>query len=185
MIELNNKIKIRQYSRYDIKKLTELCNNKKIWDNLRDFIPYPYTEKDAEEFIKLCSKEDPIITFAIDFSDKLVGCIGLIPQKDIYRLNAEIGYWIGEPYWGLGIATQAVRLTVDYGFNKLNLIRIYTGVFDYNIASQRVLEKAGFKKEGIFEKATVKNGQIHDENRYSIINNSKVNLYDSSHYDKK
>lgn len=171
MIEFDNKIKLRQFCHNDIKSLAELCNNKKVLDNLRDFIPYPYTEKDAEEFIGFCSNENPAVTFAIDCNDKLVGCIGLIPQKDIYRLSAEIGYWIGEPYWGLGIATHAVRLIVDYGFQNLNLVRIFTGVFDYNIASQKVLEKVGFKKEGIFEKSIIKNGQIFDEYRYGLINN--------------
>jgi RimJ/RimL family protein N-acetyltransferase len=173
MKESDKNVKIRQFISNDISKLAELCNNKNIWDNLRDFIPFPYTEKDAQGFIDFCSKENPVVTFAIDLNENLVGCIGLVPQNDIYRLSAEIGYWIGEPYWGFGIATQAVRLIVDYGFKKLNLIRIFTGVFDYNVPSQRVLEKAGFKKEGVFEKSIIKNGQIHDEYRYSIINNNK------------
>jgi len=89
-------------------------------------------------------------------------------------LTAEIGYWIGEPYWSKGIATKAVRLITKYGFNKLELVRIYTGVFDYNKASQRVLEKAGFKLECIFEKSIFKNNQIYDEYRYGLINKNAV-----------
>ncbi|MFY9228802.1 MAG: GNAT family protein, partial [Bacteroidales bacterium] len=96
--------------------------------------------------------------------------IGLVRQTDVYKLSAEIGYWIGEPYWGMGIATKAVRLITEYGFNTLGLVRIYTGVFDFNKASQRVLEKAGFNLECIFEKSVFKNDKICDEYRYGLIN---------------
>ncbi|WP_425423923.1 GNAT family N-acetyltransferase [Sporocytophaga myxococcoides] len=87
---------------------------------------------------------------------ELAGCIGLVPQNDVHRISAELGYWIGEPYWEKGIATEAVNLITDYGFNQLNLIRLYRGIFDFNKASQKVLEKAGFKFECIFEKLKIK-----------------------------
>jgi RimJ/RimL family protein N-acetyltransferase len=161
------KLKLRGFLDSDKVRLSKLCNNKKIWDNLRDFIPFPYTELDAANFINFCQEEDPQVTFAIEFKGEFVGCIGLVRQTDIYRLSAEIGYWIGEPYWGLGIASQAVKLLVDYGFKQLGLVRIFTGVFDYNKASQRVLEKAGFKLDCIFEKSIIKNDIIGDEYRYS------------------
>jgi RimJ/RimL family protein N-acetyltransferase len=151
----------------DQSRLAELCNNRKIWDNVRDFLPSPYTELNALEFIKRCQEENPTVTFAIEYKGELAGCIGLVRQTDIYRLTAEIGYWIGEPFWGLGIATKAVGLITEYGFNQLELIRIYTGVFDFNIASQRVLEKSGFIFEGIFEKSVIKNGHILNEYRYA------------------
>jgi RimJ/RimL family protein N-acetyltransferase len=92
-----------------------------------------------------------------------------VPQTDIYRLGAEIGYWIGEPYWGQGIATKAVELVTEYGFNRLGLERIYSGVFDFNKASQKVLEKSGFTLEGIFKKSVIKNGRIINEYRYAKI----------------
>ena len=170
MILTGEHIELRPFQKNDIKPVAFLCNNKKIWDNVRDFIPHPYTEKHAQEFILTCQGEDPQLTFAIGYRGDFAGCIGLVKQKDIYKLTAEVGYWIGEPYWGLGIATKAVNLMVDYGFNQLGLVRIYTGVFDYNKASQRVLEKAGFKLEGIFEKSVLKNGKICNEYRYSKIN---------------
>ena len=150
-------------------RLAELCNNKKIWDNLRDLIPYPYTEKDAEDFILLCQNENPRLTFAIEYMGEFAGCIGLVRQTDIYRLSAEIGYWIGEPYWGKGIATAAVKFLVDYGFNVLGLIRIYSGVFEYNAASQKVLEKAGFQLDCILKNSVIKNGRIFNEYRYGIV----------------
>lgn len=168
----NNKIVLRKLNLGDIKDLADLCNNKNIWDNLRDFIPYPYTEELAKSFIEFCLLEDVQTTFAIELNDKFAGVIDLILKDDIYKLSAEIGYWIGEQYWGKGIATEAVKMIVNYGFTKLNLLRIFTGVIDRNIASRKVLEKAGFKLDCIFEKAILKNNIICDEYRYSILNNN-------------
>ncbi|MCX6267062.1 MAG: GNAT family N-acetyltransferase [Bacteroidetes bacterium] len=162
-------LKLRRFRDSDNERLTELCNNKNIWDNLRDCIPYPYTSKDGAGFIALCQTEDPQTTFAIEFNGEFVGTIGLVRQSDIYSLTAEIGYWIGEPYWGLGIATNAVNQIVTYGFIHLNLVRIYAGVFESNKASQKVLEKAGFKLDCIFEKSVCKNGNICNEWRFSVI----------------
>ena len=163
-------IKIRPLNLSDKSELANLANNKKIWDNLRDYIPYPYNENDANNFIKLTEQESPKQNFGIEYNGKLCGVIGLIVQKDVYRKSAEIGYWIGEPYWGKGIATKAVELITDYGFNTLDLKRIYTGVFEYNIASMKVLEKNGFEKEGILKKAVLKNEIFFDEHRYYKLN---------------
>jgi len=166
-------MRLREFRKSDIKLLAGLCNNKKIWDNLRDYIPHPYTEKDAEEFIGFCKNENPQLTFAIEVEGEFAGSIGLVRQKDVYRLSAEIGYWLGEPYWGKGIMTEAVWQLTEYGFSRLGLVRIYTGVFDFNRASQRVLEKAGFKLECISEKALIKNDRICDEYKYALINRNK------------
>ena len=167
---MEEKIKIRYLKLSDKAELAKLANNKKVWDNLRDYIPYPYKESDAEFFIDLTNKEDPKQTFGIEFKDKLSGVIGLVMQKDVYRKSAEIGYWIGEPYWGNGIATKAVELVTKYGFDNLDLNRIFTGVFEYNIASMRVLEKNGYKKEGIFKNAILKNEKVCDEHRFYKLN---------------
>jgi [ribosomal protein S5]-alanine N-acetyltransferase len=166
---MQDNLKLREFRDSDIPILAELCNNRKIWDNLRDIIPYPYTEKDAEYFIGLCRKENRQTTFGIEHNGEFTGCIGLVLQNDIYKLSAELGYWIGEPYWGRGIATSAVNKIVDYGFTKLDLVRIYSGIFAFNKASQRVLEKAGFQLEGIFRNSVYKNGTICDEYRYAKI----------------
>lgn len=159
-------IKIRSLKSSDKSDLVKLANNKKVWDNLRDHIPFPYSDKDAEFFINLTQKEDPKQNFGIEYKGKICGVIGLTIQKDIYRKSAEIGYWLGEPFWRKGIASKAVELIVEYGFKDLNLIRIYTGVFEFNIASMKVLEKNGFKKEGIFKNAIIKNEKIYDEHRF-------------------
>ena len=161
-------IKLRRLESTDASRIASLANNKNVWDNLRDYIPYPYEEKDAEYFIGLTKQEDPAQTFGIINSEsELCGVIGLVLQKDVYKLSAEIGYWLGEAYWGKGISTKAVELITAYGFDQLNLERIYTGVFDFNKASMRVLEKNGYTQEGLFRKAVIKNGNRIDEYRYS------------------
>lgn len=165
---VKDKIRLRALHTYDQQKLAELANNRNIYNNLRDFFPHPYSEKNAKEFIDQCKKEDPTVTFAVEFDDCLCGVAGLVMQSDIYRLSAEIGYWIGEPFWNKGIASIAVKLLLEYGFKNLQLQRIYTGVIDYNKASQRVLEKCGFEFEGIFKKAIIKNNKIYNEHRYGI-----------------
>jgi ribosomal-protein-alanine N-acetyltransferase len=166
-----NGVFLRELVVEDRDQLAQLANNKKIFNNIRDFFPHPYTKKNAEEFIAQCNREDPKTTFAIEFSGEFSGVIGLVLQQDIYRMSAEIGYWIGEPFWNKGIASEAVKLMIHYGFKTLGLVRIHTGVFDYNKASQRVLEKCGFIKEGVFRNSVLKNGVICDEYRYAVLNN--------------
>ncbi len=162
---------LRRLVRGDRTSLALLANNKKIFDNVRDFFPYPYSEKNAAEFIELCLNEDPAVTYAVEFQQQLAGVIGLVLQTDVYRKSAEIGYWIGEPFWNKGIASAAVNQMVKYAFEELKLIRVFTGVFDFNIASQRVLEKCGFELEGIFKKSIIKNGNVCNEYRYAKFNN--------------
>lgn len=152
----------------DANALAELANNKKIWDNVRDFLPSPYSIDDANHFIKLTQKENPQMTFAVEYNGQFCGVIGLVGQSDVYKRTAEIGYWIGEPYWNKGIATVSVKLLTEYGFNELDFIRIHTGVFEYNIGSMKVLAKSGYSKDGVFKKSILKNGQIFDEHRFSI-----------------
>ena len=166
---ISGQIALRKLIPSDKVRLADLANNKKIWDNVRDYFPHPYTVEDADKFIEITEKEAPQTTFAITFNDEFVGITGLILRTDVHRKSAEIGYWIGEPYWNKGITSQAIKLLINYGFNNLDLIRIDTGVFESNKASCRVLEKSGFEFEGIFKKSIIKNGIIFNEMRYGII----------------
>ncbi|SNS47924.1 Protein N-acetyltransferase, RimJ/RimL family [Ekhidna lutea] len=168
-------ITIRPLAKEDARQIAGLLNNKNIWNNLRDYIPSPYSKKDALEFINGISEQDPRVTFAITYKNETCGVIGLIQQTDIYRLSAEIGYWVGEPYWGKGIATSALKLATDYGFEKLSLERIFAGTFSHNAASRRVLEKCGYKKEGVARSAVLKNNQILDEHKYAILKSDWIN----------
>lgn len=142
--------KIRKWEPADAKPLSAAICNKKVQDNLRDGLPYPYTERDAAEFIAamLSADENDIFSFAITAEGKVVGSISASRQQNIYRQTAELGYYIAEEYWGKGIATQAVGQICRYVFDKSDIIRIYAQPFAHNAASCRVLEKAGFKYEG-------------------------------------
>lgn len=153
-----------------IPDIAKNANNKKVWDNLRDYMPFPYTEKDAEGFVDQNMDRDVDIAFAILFNNQFAGVIGINPMTDVYRHSAEIGYWLGEPYWGKGIMSKALELMVDHCFNKLEIVRLHTGVFEYNKVSGRVLEKNGFVYEGAFKLGVQKNGQLVDELRYGMIN---------------
>jgi RimJ/RimL family protein N-acetyltransferase len=169
MMSLENKVSIRSLNDADRTQLALLANNKKIWDNLRNHMPHPYSSEDAQDFIETTKKEKPQENFAIDYEGKFCGIIGILLQADVYAGTAEIGYWIGEPFWNLGIATEAVRQVTNYGFEQLGLRRIYASVFAFNAASMQVLEKNGYSKEGVGRSAIMKNGVIADDHRYSIL----------------
>lgn len=153
----------------DIPAIANLANNYQIWKNVRDRLPHPYTEQDARDFVSIVQEELSLYTFGIHYQGTLAGVTGLIPQEDIYQLNAEIGYWIGEPFWNKGIATKAVRLMTTYAFGTLELNRLFAGVFAYNLASMKVLTKAGFELEGIAKQAILKEGKLIDEYRYALL----------------
>lgn len=162
-------VTVRPLKKSDRKKIAEYANNKKIWQNLRDIMPHPYTLEDADVFLQMVALEDPLCTFAIAYKGKFAGVCGLNLETDIYRNSCEIGYWIGEPFWSKGIATEAVGWLAKYAFEKLGKVRIHTGVFEYNVASMRVLEKCGFEKEGVFRKALTKDGKLYNEVRYALV----------------
>lgn len=165
---------LRKIKTEDRHQLAEIANNKKIWLNLRDKFPHPYNLDDADFYINMILEEDPQYSFAIEFESKFAGMVGLLPMSDIYRKTAEIGYWLGEPYWGKGIMAEACQLVTDYGLNTLNFIRLHTGVFEQNIGSMKILEKCGYKKDGVFEKSIIKDGVIFDEHRYFILNEKLI-----------
>ncbi|BDD08212.1 N-acetyltransferase [Fulvitalea axinellae] len=161
---------LREFRGSDAERIALLLNNRRISKNLKDCVPFPYTVTDADKFIGFCQSEAPQMTFVIELEDELVGVIALIPQKDIYRLSAEIGFWLGEPYWDKGIVTEAIKRMIHYAFDELGLVRLYAGVFGDNPGSGECLQKAGFKFEGILEKAVIKDGEMKDEFRYALIN---------------
>ena len=170
-------VKIRKPDPADNHIIAELANNKRVWDNLTDIMPHPYSVADANTFINMAITSDINRIFAIEYRGSLAGIIGLHGQTGVFRLTAEIGYWIGEPYWNRGIATRAVRLLTHYGIKHLGLVRIYASVYDFNKASQRVLEKAGYRFEGIAKKAIIKNGVILDDYRYSFLDDYMTDDY--------
>jgi RimJ/RimL family protein N-acetyltransferase len=167
---MNNNFELREWRLTDVKSLAENANDIELWNNLRDFIPNPYSEKDAEEFIKtVSSQENPKTILAICVDGKAVGCIGIILQNDVERISAELGYWLGKKYWGKGIMTEAIKQMTKYAFTNFPIHKIYATPFDFNIGSQRVLQKAGFEREAILKQAAIKNGKIIDLHYYGLI----------------
>lgn len=160
---------IRTWRLSDAAELAAALSNKKVQDNLRDGLPYPYTEQDGRGFISAMLSADPNATFsfAITVDDRVIGSIGVFRQDNIHRQSAELGYYIAEPYWGHGIMTQAVRQICEYVFSNSDILRIYAEPFAHNIASCRVLEKAGFQYEGTLRQNAVKNGAVIDMKLYA------------------
>ncbi|MDD6328174.1 MAG: GNAT family N-acetyltransferase [Eubacteriales bacterium] len=165
------KCAIRKWKIEDAARLAELLNNKKIQNNLRDGLPYPYTTKDAEDYITsmLTAEREKTFAFAITADDEVVGSIGVFRCENIHSRTAEMGYYIGEPYWGMGLGTEAVKQICSYIFENTDIIRIFAEPFAYNKASCRVLEKAGFAFEGILKSNAVKNGTVIDMRMYALV----------------
>ena len=163
--------KIRKWKLTDAKDIAVALSNKKIQDNLRDGLPYPYSEQDGIDFISsmLSANEDETFAFAITLDDKVIGSIGVFRQQNIHRQTAEMGYYIAEEYWGKGIMTDAVKQICEYVFMNSDILRIYAEPFAYNTGSCRVLEKAGFQYEGTLRNNAVKNGKVIDMKMYSLL----------------
>ena len=163
--------KIRKWKRSDAKDLAIALSNKRIQDNLRDGLPYPYTEQDGADYISamLSADENEVFAFAVTVDGRAVGSIGVFRRENIHRQTAELGYYLAEEYWGKGIMTEAVTQVCKYVFEKSDVIRIYAEPFAYNAPSCRVLEKAGFQYEGTLRSNAVKNGKILDMKMYSLL----------------
>ncbi len=156
-------ISIRKWQTSDLENLTQYANNKNISDKLADAFPFPYTEDFGLNFIQRVSNENPTKIFAITFDHKAIGSIGIFPSTDIHRKNADIAYWIAEPYWGRGIAVKAIAQIIDYAFKTFDISRIYAKPYGSNPNSHRVLEKAGFELEATLKNAVYKNEKYLDE----------------------
>lgn len=159
---------LRPWSINDLENLVRYANNRNIARFMTDGFPFPYTEENGKAFIAMATSHEPTHIFAITVNNEAVGGIGIHPQTDIYRKNAELGYWLAEPFWGNKIITKAIVEIVAYAFKTFDIERVFAKPFGSNTASQRVLEKAGFTLEGRFEKTIIKNGEYEDEWVYAI-----------------
>lgn len=158
---------VREWMRGDEPSLVRHANNRKIWLNLRDSFPYPYTMNDASRWVSIASTRLRGHAFAVCVGGFAVGAIGLFPRDDVNRRSAEIGYWLGESFWGRGIMTEVVGAVTGYGFHTLELYRVFAEVFEWNRPSMRVLEKAGYQAEGRLRKHAVKDGRVIDQILYA------------------
>jgi RimJ/RimL family protein N-acetyltransferase len=156
-------VTLREWKRSDADALAAIANNKKIWDNVRDRLPYPYKKKDAKEWLELVKKQKTVTTFCIEVDGNLAGSIGVTLKDDVYRKTVELGYFIAEEYWGRGIATEAIRQMVSYVRKEFDIVRIYAEVFEYNKGSMKALEKNGFYLECIRKRGAFKNNVVLDD----------------------
>lgn len=164
------RVTLRDWRESDAEIIAPLANNRDVWINLRDRFPYPYTLTDAKHFIARAQAENPRYNFAVCLDDdRPMGSIGIMPGIDIHRISAEIGYWLGEPYWGNGYASEAIKGFSEWVFEHYELVRLYANVFTYNPASARALEKAGFVLEATRRSAAIKEGKICDEWAYARV----------------
>lgn len=164
-----NLCQIRSWQWGDEQTLPLHANNKAIWLNLRDRFPHPYTPADAHQWIESVVGACPETNFAITVGGEAIGGIGLVLHDDIERCSAEVGYWIGQTYWGRGIVTEALKAFSRYAFGAFDLTRLYAVPFLQNSASLKVLEKAGYQREGIMRRSAIKDGQIVDQALYALV----------------
>jgi RimJ/RimL family protein N-acetyltransferase len=164
-----DKCVVRSWRPADAETLARYANNRRVWINLRDAFPHPYTLQDAREFIRAIRSRSPETTFAIAVGDEAVGSIGFVLHPDVERVSAEIGYWLAEPFWGRGIVAEALAAVTRHAIERHALTRIYAVPFAWNAASCRVLEKAGYVLEARLRNSAVKDGRLTDQMQYAYI----------------
>jgi [ribosomal protein S5]-alanine N-acetyltransferase len=154
---------IRPWVESDAESLHHQANNRQVSMHLRDRFPYPYDIEHARTFLGWIAKQPAPTVWAIDVGGEAVGGIGIELHTDVERVSAEIGYWLGQPFWGQGIATAALTAVTAQVFKDYQLTRLYAVPFADHIASVRVLEKAGYVREGHLRQSAVKEGKIRDQ----------------------
>lgn len=160
---------VRPWRPGDGPALARYADNPRVWINLRDTFPYPYTLADAERWLDWATAQRPPTHFAICVGGEAVGGIGYQPQADVQRRSAEVGFWLGEPFWGRGIASAALVALSARALAAGDLCRLYAYVYEWNPASMRVLEKAGYVREARLRRAVVKDGRTIDQYLYALI----------------
>jgi len=164
--------RVRHWSKGDAASLVRHANNINVAKFLRDRFPHPYTLKDARTFLRHAVAAADPTNLAIDVDGQAVGAIGYVPGRDVERFSAEIGYWLGEALWGRGITTEAVELVTTHAFEHMRLLRLFALPFAANPGSIRVLEKAGYVREGLLRSSCVKFGVPRDQFMYARVNPS-------------
>ena len=163
---------LREFSESDIPELVPLIGAREVAaTTLR--IPHPYEEKHAREFFATVPKENELrLAIRLRSTGRLCGGIGLHPDTEPQR--AELGYWIGLPFWGNGYATEAAGAVIEYGFEKLKLERIFASHFKGNEKSGRVLQKVGMHHEGRVRHGVMKAGRLLDLETYSMVREERL-----------
>lgn len=160
---------VRDWTRDDRDSLVQFANNRNIWRNLTQRFPHPYTEAAADTWFTLVAEMPEATHWAIEADGRAIGGIGVDIGDGIYEKSGHFGYWLGEPYWGRGIMTAAVRATADHVMSRFKLVRLEAPVFEWNPASMRVLEKSGFVREGVLRRSVYKDREIIDVVLYARV----------------
>ncbi|WP_306606877.1 GNAT family N-acetyltransferase [Azonexus sp.] len=167
---------IREWQTRDAEELISAANNRKIWLNLQDRFPHPYTDADASSWFSHLQTTSEPSQWAIEVDGVAAGGIGVDLGEDIFVKTGHFGYWLGEHFWGRGIMSVAVRIASQYCLNQYNLERLEAPVFSWNPASMRVLEKAGFVREAVLHKSAYKDGQLIDQVLYTLLRQREIRL---------
>jgi len=169
-MELNcGNCKVRSWHPNDVESLARHANNRKIWLNLRDRFPFPYTKANAKDWIQSALSVTPETNFAMDVAGEAVGGIGFELKTDVERYSAEVGYWLGEEFWSRGICTAALKAATQYALERYHLNRIFAVPFSENLASIRVLEKGGYHRECLMKRSAFKDGRFLDQVLYTYV----------------
>lgn len=168
MIQLRN-AHLRPWERGDEESCVRHANDRGIWRNMRDLFPHPYIFEDAVSWISRNETAEVQTNFAIVVDGEAAGGIGIMLRSDVDRRSGEIGYWLGRSHWGRGIVTEAVVAVSEWTFQNFDMARLDAGVFEWNPASARVLEKAGYTFEGRQRKSVTKDGETIDRLIYALI----------------
>lgn len=160
---------VREWARSDKAALVRFANNRNVWRNLTHMFPHPYTEADADWWFSFLARMPEPTSWAIEVDGLAVGSIGVTLKEGVYAKSADFGYWLGEPYWGRGIMTEAVKAVSTHAMRRFGLIRLEAPVFEWNPSSMRVLEKCGFVREGVLRASAVKDGEVIDRVIYALV----------------
>ena len=164
-----SRCRLRPFREGDQASIVRYANNRRVWLNLRDAFPHPYTRADADAWLRRVVGQDPPTQCGVEVEGEVVGSIGLTLQEDVHRRSAEIGYWLGEPFWGRGLMTEAVPAFTAYAMATFDVCRLYATVFEWNPGSARVLEKAGYVLEGRLRKSVIKDGRTIDQFLFAYV----------------
>lgn len=160
---------VRDWTAADRAALLRVANNRNVWRNLTHRFPHPYTAADADSWFERCARKTVPTNWAIEVDGQAAGGIGADPGEGVHAKTARFGYWLGEPFWGRGIMTAAVRATTRHIFDHFDIVRLEAPVFEWNPPSMRVLEKCGFVREGVLRKSVEKDGRIIDAVIYALL----------------
>jgi len=146
---------LRPFVASDARAIARHAANRRIWENMADAFPHPYRLEDAEAFLARNAAEDPPTSWALATPDEVIGAIGIVQGSDIHWLSAELGYWLGEPFWGRGYMTEAVNALIAWALKQQDIYRVWAVCDVDNKASARVMEKAGMQREGVLTRWSV------------------------------